>query len=86
MPIDKELLNILCCPKTKVDIQELSSQDLTRLNQKIKSGEIKYADGKAVDQPLEEGLITVDLKTVYRIDDGIPVMLIDMGIPFEQVS
>lgn len=85
MPIDKELMDILCCPKTKVDIQQLESADLTSLNAKIEQGLIKYSDGKPVDEPLSEGLVTVDLKTIYRIDDGIPVMLIDMGIPFEQI-
>jgi uncharacterized protein YbaR (Trm112 family) len=34
-----------------------------------------------VDKPLEEGLITEDGATVYRIDENIPVMLIEMGIP-----
>lgn len=86
MPIDKELLDILCCPKTKVDVELLSDTDLTRLNNKIAEGNIKQVDGKKVNSPLKEALITIDRKTVYPIDEGIPVMLIDMGIPFEQVQ
>ncbi|MCB0283684.1 MAG: Trm112 family protein [Calditrichae bacterium] len=86
MPVDKELLSILCCPKTKVDIQELIKQDLDKLNSKINDGTIHYADGKVVEEPLSEGLVTVDLQTVYRVDDGIPVMLIDMGIPYKQIQ
>ena len=35
-------------------------------------------------ETLQEGLITVDKKTVYRIDDDIPVMLIEMGICLEK--
>jgi uncharacterized protein YbaR (Trm112 family) len=38
-------------------------------------------DGKKVDTPLDAGLITEDGETIYRIDDDIPIMLIDEGIP-----
>ena len=34
-----------------------------------------------VETPLQEGLITTDNETIYRIDDNIPVMLVDQGIP-----
>ncbi len=81
MPIDKKLLEILCCPKTKVDVIELSHKELEEINKKIKNGALKYADGKPVEKTLQEGLITKDKKTVYRVDDDIPVMLIEMGIP-----
>ena len=84
MPIDKQLLDILCCPKTKTDVEILSADELSRLNEKIKRGSIKNVGGQVVQTPLTEGLITVDKKTVYRIDDDIPVMLIDEGIDFNQ--
>jgi uncharacterized protein YbaR (Trm112 family) len=38
------------------------------------------ADGEAQSTPLAEGLITRDHKTVYRVDDGIPVLLADEAI------
>lgn len=84
MPIDKKLLDILCCPKTKVDVIELAKADIEALNEKINAGLLEYADGKLVKETLQEGLITVDKKTVYRIDDDIPVMLIEMGICLEK--
>ena len=84
MPISKELLEILCCPKTRVSINELSTEQIEKINQQLSSKEIKYADGKKVDKPLEEGLITEDGKIIYRVDEEIPIMLIDMGIPAEQ--
>jgi len=85
MPIDKKLLDILCCPKTKVDVEMLNLSDLKNLNAGIKAKKVKYASGEIVDKILEEGLVTVDKKSIYRIDDGIPVMLIDQAIPFDQV-
>ena len=77
MPIDKKLLDILCCPKTKIDVEFLSNDERKRLNEAIKKGSVKNVAGQIVKNALEEGLITVDKKTVYRIDDDIPVMLID---------
>jgi len=84
--IDQELLEILCCPKTKVPVELLSDDKRNTLNERIKKGEVKTVEGKKVDTPLEAGLITEDQKTIYRIDDDIPIMLIDEGIPAEQIS
>ena len=83
MPIDKKLLDILCCPKTKTDVEMLSKDELDKLNAQIKKGLVKNVGGDQVEKLLSEGLITVDKKTVYRIDDDIPVMLIEQGIPFK---
>ena len=81
MPIDDQLLQILCCPVTKVAVQMLPGDTLTEINEKIAQGLLKNADGETVEQPLEEGLITEDGKTVYRITDGIPNMIPGAGIP-----
>lgn len=85
MPIKKELLDILCCPVTKQPVEMLADDKLIRLNDLIARGEIKNVDGSKVESKIDEALITTDGKTIYRIDDGIPVMLVDMGIPTEQI-
>ena len=41
--------------------------------------------GATVAAPLAEGLITSDGKVIYRIDDGIPVMLPDEAIGTTQL-
>ncbi len=84
--IDQELLGILCCPKTKVPVEMLSDDKRNTLNERIKKGVVKTVEGKKVDTPLEAGLITEDQKTIYRIDDDIPIMLIDEGIPADLAS
>ncbi|KAA3617892.1 MAG: Trm112 family protein [Calditrichaeota bacterium] len=81
--MDKKLLDILCCPKTKVDVVELDQNEVSEINGQIEAGSLKYVEGKKVEKPLQEGLITKDKKTVYRIDDDIPIMLIEMGIPMK---
>jgi uncharacterized protein len=84
MPISQDLLEILCCPRTKVPVRMLPPDRLAQLNEQIAKGAVKYYDGNAVDKPLDEGLITDDGQVIYRIDEGIPVMLVDQGIPAGQ--
>ena len=81
MPINEQLLEILRCPATKAPLRPLSDDEINALNARIENEEVKYQDGNVVDKPLEEGLITEDGATIYRIDESIPVMLIEMGIP-----
>ncbi|MCH7715724.1 MAG: hypothetical protein IH876_06320 [Gemmatimonadetes bacterium] len=84
--MDKELLDILCCPETKVPVEVLSEDKLKALNEKIAAGEVKTIDGRKVNEPLDAGLITEDGRTIYRIDDDIPIMLIDEGIRADQIA
>jgi uncharacterized protein YbaR (Trm112 family) len=86
MPIKKELLDILCCPVTRSPVQYLPANKLVRLNNLIGKGKVRDVDGTTVSQSLEEALITVDGKTIYRIDAGIPVMMAGLGIPADQVT
>jgi len=86
VPISNDLLEILCCPKTKVPVVMLGDEQLERLNTRITQGQVKYVDSGSVDEPLQEGLVTEDDLTIYRIDDGIPVMLIDKGISTSQLQ
>lgn len=85
MPISQDLLEILCCPETKVPVEMLAADKLAKLNQHIESGAVAYKDGSKVDKPLTEGLITEDNQTIYRIDEDIPVMLIDQAITTRQI-
>lgn len=86
MAVNSELLEILCCPETRVDLQVMTPEQIAKVNAQIEKGGVKYKDGNVVDKPLQEGLITVDKKTIYRVDDDIPIMLIDMGIATEQIE
>ncbi len=86
MPISQELLEILCCPQSKVPVEMMSEDQLSRLNSLIAAGKVEYAGGDAVEKPFSEGLITTDGRTVYRIDDDIPVMLIDQSIAADRLE
>ena len=84
MSVDPRLLEILVCPITKVSVQMLGKQKLAVLNRAIAEGGVRHMDGAVVDMPLDEALVTSDGRTVYRVDDGIPVMLEDLAIATEQ--
>ena len=83
--MDRKLLDILCCPSTKQPLALLNGAELAALNRAISDGGVKRADGERMKQPLQEGLVTRDHRTVYRIDDGIPVLLADEAIATAQV-
>ena len=80
MAIDRKLLEILCCPATKVPVKRLEKSRLKLVNDSIRNGEVRYVDGSPVRETLDDGLITENDTTIYRIDDGIPVMLEEKGI------
>ena len=83
--IDRKLLDILCCPVSKQPLALLNGSELAALNRAIGDGGVKRADGERQREVLREGLITRDHRTVYRVDDGIPVLLADEAIAISQV-
>ena len=85
MSVAPKLLEILVCPITKVSVRVLGRQKLAVLNRAIAGGGVRHMGGTVVESPLDEALVTTDGRTVYRIDDGIPVMLEDLAIPTEQL-
>ena len=86
MALDKRLLDILCCPASKQPVAMLSAAQLSAINRAVANGEVRSVDGAALAQPLAAGLLTRDGRTVYRIDDGIPVMLVDQGVATAQIQ
>jgi uncharacterized protein YbaR (Trm112 family) len=86
MPLNDELVEILCCPVSKVPVRRMDSGELDRLNEAITAGRVLHVDRSAVEQKLEEGLITENSKVIYAVDAGIPIMLEEKGIPADQLD
>ncbi|WP_233841112.1 Trm112 family protein [Dyella sp. 2HG41-7] len=84
--MDKRLLDILCCPVSKTPVRPLNAGELNAVNRAIEGGQALNVAGAAVHNRLAEGLITVDRKVIYRIEDGIPVMLPEEGIGTTQFT
>ncbi len=86
MPVDGKLLEILCCPVSKVPLKFLSAKKLDTLNAAIAEGEALYIGGEKVEKALSEALITTDGKVIYAVNDGIPVLLEERGIGTTQFN
>ena len=84
--MDRKLLDILACPATRQPLGLLEGRGLDALNQAIAAGGVQRTDGSAQGEPLREALVTRDRKLVYRVDDGIPVLLADDAIATSQVA
>jgi len=84
--IDKELLAILCCPETKQEVTLADEGLIAQLNARVGRGELKNKSGQPVNEKLDGGLIRADRKILYPIREDIPVMLIEEGIPIENLS
>lgn len=84
--MDKRLLDILCCPVSKTPVRPLGKHELEALNTAIAGGKVLTVAGAACQKRVSEGLITTDSKVIYRIEDGIPVMLPEEGIGTTQLT
>ena len=78
--MDRKLLDLLVCPATRQPLALLDKPGLEALNRAIAAGSVQRADDTPQTEPVREALITRDRKTIYRVDDGIPVLLIEEGI------
>jgi len=84
--MDRKLLDILCCPTSKQPLALLGSAELAALNAAIAAGGVSRADGSPQADALGEGLVTRDRKWIYRVEDGIPVLLADEALDTAQVA
>ena len=84
--MDKKLLDILVCPATRQPLALLDKAALDAVNRAIAAGGVVRGDDSLQSEPLREALITRDRKAVYRVDDGIPVLLAEEGIATSQIA
>ena len=83
--MDRKLLDLLVCPATRQPVALLDSRGLEALNQAIAGGSVVRGDGSPQATAVREALVTRDRKRVYRVDDGIPVLLVEEAIATSQV-
>lgn len=84
--MDRKLLDILVCPASRQPLAMLDRRGLDAVNAAIAAGTLTRVDDTAQADPLREALLTQDRRTVYRIDDGIPVLLVEEGIATAQID
>ncbi len=84
--MDRKLLDILACPASRQPLAMLDAAGLDALNHAIATGSVRRIDDTVQSEPLREALLTRDRKIIYRIDDGIPVLLVEEGIATAQID
>jgi uncharacterized protein YbaR (Trm112 family) len=83
--MDRKLLDLLVCPASRQPLLPLETRGLQALNDAIAQGDVVRGDGSPQREALREALVTRDRKRIYRVDDGIPVLLVEDGIASAQV-
>jgi uncharacterized protein len=85
MAIHPQLLDILACPETKEPVALADESLIAKINAAIAAGTLKNRAGSAVTDKIDGGLVRQDQQYLYPIRDDIPVMLIDEGIPLQNL-
>lgn len=84
--MDKRLLSILCCPVTHKGLSLVRPELLKKINAAISGGKLVNRDGVELSQTLDDALVTDDGKTLYPINDGIPVLLEGESVGLNQLD
>lgn len=82
--LSAELLKVLVCPETHLELTMADGALLGRLNQAIAAGRLTNKVGQPVKQKLDGALVRTDGVVAYAVVDEIPMMLVDEGIPLDQ--
>jgi uncharacterized protein YbaR (Trm112 family) len=84
--MDRKLLDLLCSPDTRQPLALLDAKGLEALNAAIAGGTVQNVGGTRQEQALREVLVTRDRKQLFRVDDGIPVLLAEEAIATAQIA
>lgn len=80
MLIDPDSLDVLCCPIDKAPLRVMAPGELAGLNAAIAQRQAWHACGDPVAGPIEAGLVSTSGPLMYRVLDGVPVLLPELGI------
>jgi len=84
--MDRKVIDLLCAPRTAQRLSLLDSKGLDALNRAIGAGTVTNLEGTPLVQPVREALLTQDRKQIFRVNDGIPVLLPEEAIDTTQIA
>jgi len=83
--MDKNLLDLLVCPITKLPLELLDAERLEQMNAAIAAGRVRNQAREPVEGPLTEALIRRDGHVVYPIVGGLPILFEVSSIDWNQM-
>jgi len=83
--MDRKLLDMIVCPVTKLPLELLDAERLEQMNAAIAAGGVRNQAHQTLDGPVNEALIRRDGHVVYPIVDGIPILLEEESIDWNQM-
>jgi uncharacterized protein YbaR (Trm112 family) len=84
--LEQEFVAILRCVATGSELCLLDESALAKLNSAIVDGQVTTRVGQRLERPLEAALVNADGSWVYQVLDGIPVLLLEQAIPYQDPS
>ena len=84
--MQKSLVDILCCPVTRGPLRLASAAEVGAINAAIDRGTVANEAGKPVREPVSAALVATEGERVYRVDDGIPVLLAEESFRVEPAA
>lgn len=76
-----ELLALLRCPASQQRLELADPALVERVNARIAAGTLENEGGERVTEPIEGALVREDGRIAYPIREGIPVLLVEEGLP-----
>lgn len=84
--MDSALVSLLVCPDSRAPLQLGDAALVDRLNAAIRQGKLYNRAEKPLREPLEAVLVREDVRMAYAVRGDVPLLLVDEGIPLEDVT
>ena len=84
--LEPDFVAILRCVESRSELSLLGHDALTALNAAITEGKVTTQAGHQLERPLEAALINADGTWAYQVLDGIPILLAEQAIPYQQFA
>ncbi len=78
---DPELLKMLRCPETHLELRPADSRLVEELNGKIAKAALRNRGNELLTEKMDDGLLRADDKFIYPVRKNISVMLVEEAIP-----
>ena len=78
---DPELLKMLRCPETCLELRPADPTLVEELNGKIAKGALRNRGNQPVTEKMDGGLLRADGKVMFPVRKNIAVMLVDEAVP-----